>query len=370
MVARAAISALKDEPQIVAKAHQCANDKGAGYIQQIDPDAAALESYLLKPLLEEYVLAVYPRRSFDPALFYATYERIFGALRCSSTTRRVATPVLGVELESDVQLEGAVVVRRVSDADRERWAKSGTLERSVARDLFMANCVVEATYSCEWDSDVGGIPPASPWDSERTQEALMIVDRVVAAMRMVSGRALPLVFSETQIAELPWVYGQIPRRPTEDDTRRRFQDSPLWNDVVEPVELGADEVAQFKSLWRAMMLVSVDGAVLRALWLFNDERNFINLYKVFEVMEADVGGDMYRLGWATKAETKRFSHTANSPMAVGYRRARHGKEHNQPPTQPMELAVADELVRRILTRWIMHKAAGTDATASTAGSDT
>jgi hypothetical protein len=108
------------------------------------------------------------------------------------------------------------------------------------------------------------------------------------------------------------------------------------------------------SLSRSLELVGLDTKVQTALWIFNDERNYINLYKCYEVILSDVGGRVN--GWVEKSSLKRFSHTANSPTAIGYSLARHGRENSVPPEEPVTLADADALIRRLIIAWITDKA--------------
>ena len=75
---------------------------------------------------------------------------------------------------------------------------------------------------------------------------------------------------------------------------------------------------------------------------------------MFEIVQSDVGGKIIKAGWATKAEVERFTHTADSAVAVGDD-ARHGHEKFQPPKKPMSLADAKDLITRILKSWLDSK---------------
>lgn len=97
--------------------------------------------------------------------------------------------------------------------------------------------------------------------------------------------------------------------------------------------------------------------VAKALRLLgSDEHDWVSLYRLYEVIEADVGGiDIIASeGWATKKAIKRFKHTANSPGAIGDS-ARHGKESSDPPADPMDLGEAVPLVEVILHNWLRSK---------------
>lgn len=75
------------------------------------------------------------------------------------------------------------------------------------------------------------------------------------------------------------------------------------------------------------------------------------LYLVYELVEANVGGRMYSDGWIPRAEGKRFTRTANSYTALG-RASRHGKEKFQPPGQPMTQREAEQLMRTLVGVWL------------------
>ncbi len=100
-----------------------------------------------------------------------------------------------------------------------------------------------------------------------------------------------------------------------------------------------------------------DSNVAKALRLLGtDEHDWVSLYRLYEVIEDDVGGldNIVHHGWATKASIKRFKHTANSPGAIGDD-SRHGKESTTPPPDPMHLGEARSLVEVILHNWLRSK---------------
>lgn len=74
------------------------------------------------------------------------------------------------------------------------------------------------------------------------------------------------------------------------------------------------------------------------------------LYLVFELVEANAGGQMYSDGWITKAETKLFTRTANSYTALG-RDGRHGSERTAPPSATMSQGAAIALMRALVRNW-------------------
>lgn len=75
-----------------------------------------------------------------------------------------------------------------------------------------------------------------------------------------------------------------------------------------------------------------------------------DLYYVFEIVEANIGGAMFANGWITKRAVTSFTQTANSRHAVG-RDARHGHTKVPAPSQPMALNDAQALVTGLVQQW-------------------
>ena len=97
--------------------------------------------------------------------------------------------------------------------------------------------------------------------------------------------------------------------------------------------------------------------VARALRLsVGREQDWAKLYHLLEIVEVSVGGHkrITNAGWATKRQLDRFVRTANSPEAAGDA-ARHGRKQKQPPTRPMPLNDARELILRVVRQWIDAK---------------
>jgi hypothetical protein len=99
-----------------------------------------------------------------------------------------------------------------------------------------------------------------------------------------------------------------------------------------------------------------DPAVQRALRLFGGPPSPVNLYRVFEIVRDDGGGEeeVVRNGWATRSQITRFRRTMNSVSAVGDE-ARHGVEPTDPPPDPMSLPEAQTFVTRLLEKWFASK---------------
>ena len=90
----------------------------------------------------------------------------------------------------------------------------------------------------------------------------------------------------------------------------------------------------------------------RALRIFGrDDADYRDLYHVLEIAEAAVGNRLFSDGTVTKAEIRRFKHTANSVHALGDA-ARHGHESTNPPSAPTPFDEAQALIQRVLSAWL------------------
>ena len=83
------------------------------------------------------------------------------------------------------------------------------------------------------------------------------------------------------------------------------------------------------------------------------EHNWINLYKVYEIVNKDAGKKKIEQ-WITKDKIRQFKHTANSQSAIGDD-ARHGVDRNYPPKEPLSLSEAVALIRNLLQKWLQWK---------------
>jgi len=82
------------------------------------------------------------------------------------------------------------------------------------------------------------------------------------------------------------------------------------------------------------------------------EPNWINLYKVYEIVQNDAGKKKIQQ-W-NKNKISLFTHTANSQRAIGDD-ARHGVDDNDPPKEPMSLSEAKALIMTLLQKWLLWK---------------
>ena len=82
------------------------------------------------------------------------------------------------------------------------------------------------------------------------------------------------------------------------------------------------------------------------------EHNWINLFKVYEIVNKDAGRT--KIEQWTNNKIGLFTHTANSQSAIGDD-ARHGVDKQAPPKEPMSLYEADALIMTLLQKWLQWK---------------
>lgn len=99
-------------------------------------------------------------------------------------------------------------------------------------------------------------------------------------------------------------------------------------------------------------------AVAKALRLFSGHLDWVNLYRIFEVIVEDVPKvDLIRLGWATHDDCNAFTGSANNASVTGDS-ARHGKIGEGVPRSTMSLANAQRFVSGLLRTWLEMKSVG------------
>ena len=101
-----------------------------------------------------------------------------------------------------------------------------------------------------------------------------------------------------------------------------------------------------------------------AVKYFNKEFNWVNLFKVYEIIDHDMGGKkgIVNQDWATDAEIDLFKCTAHNVRGAG-EDARHAVESKindrcrgvLSSHDPIELVTAISLVKKILSNWIEFK---------------
>jgi hypothetical protein len=107
-------------------------------------------------------------------------------------------------------------------------------------------------------------------------------------------------------------------------------------------------------------LAGADTAVAKVMRLLAapDHKSWVGMYRIHEVIEADVGGEhkLKACGWGSARDLKRFKHSANSVSVAGDS-ARHGKEFDRPPTNPMSIDEGAAYLNYVLQSWLSSKGA-------------
>lgn len=106
---------------------------------------------------------------------------------------------------------------------------------------------------------------------------------------------------------------------------------------------------------RLIELCSKDHVASKALRLYGlDDQSWVNLYRIFEIIEDDIGSNMVERGWVSSKKATKFTRTANSPSVIGDD-ARHGSEKYTPPSKPMTLQDGKEFISGLLNNWLNYK---------------
>lgn len=149
----------------------------------------------------------------------------------------------------------------------------------------------------------------------------------------------------------------------DDDTRSAFasiSSALKFGGFVEGTVIGANgEEVSNKQESRAVLpawLIQSCPHVSKALRLLGDVQghDWAALYKIFEVIQDDVGALITQNEWASQNSIERFKGTANSPAVLGDK-SRHGASKKAPPRKKMSYQAAEDLIRRLITRWVDWK---------------
>jgi len=93
--------------------------------------------------------------------------------------------------------------------------------------------------------------------------------------------------------------------------------------------------------------------ITEALTLFGSiDLNWVILYKIFEIIGADIQTKIYKKGWGTKAVEKRFTQTAQP-----HRHAKHSERLQKwkPHDNLMRFGEAKAFIQTILENWLRTK---------------
>jgi hypothetical protein len=97
------------------------------------------------------------------------------------------------------------------------------------------------------------------------------------------------------------------------------------------------------------------GEALKILGKENPSLDWNDLYKVYEIVRANVGNEetLIAKDWVPKDDIKAFTASANRPDISGDE-ARHARVSSSPPrrTRPMTRSEAQQLITKLVGRWV------------------
>lgn len=101
-----------------------------------------------------------------------------------------------------------------------------------------------------------------------------------------------------------------------------------------------------------------DVALVLRLLTVPDGEAWTGLYRISEVIEEAEGGwrKLVDKGWTSKTQRNRFRRTSNS-LAVAGDGARHGKEEQEPPPNPMTLEEGRAYLLMLIQAWFAERMA-------------
>lgn len=99
--------------------------------------------------------------------------------------------------------------------------------------------------------------------------------------------------------------------------------------------------------------IASDNVVVADVLAFFSRGDWINLYKVFELIRDEVGGKEHLITkkWVNKKDLTRFTMTAQSRKSIGDQ-ARHASENFPPHPNPMSLHEARVVIGNLVDSWI------------------
>jgi len=190
-------------------------------------------------------------------------------------------------------------------------------------------------------------------DNEVKKKASELISRINGSILLTEGLSKPLKVSHVH-------------RILDDGKREAFVSGTIactltfrGRTSVEVIEPNGTvkRINPFDQNQKWFMKSLQDESVAKVLRLYSpSELNWVNLYRILEVIEGDVGGldKIVESGLTTGNKIELFKHTANSVGAIGDD-ARHGKEKTQPPPNPMSISKAKSLIKDISLKWLRSK---------------
>jgi hypothetical protein len=103
-----------------------------------------------------------------------------------------------------------------------------------------------------------------------------------------------------------------------------------------------------------LLKADVHKSVKNALHFFNEnETTWINLYKVYDIIEEDLGGEKALLRFFQDG-IKDFKYIANNYLAIGDH-ARHANQKHPAPKRILTLNEAYSIIKNLFEKWVLTK---------------
>jgi|GEM_PF-4677663 len=112
-----------------------------------------------------------------------------------------------------------------------------------------------------------------------------------------------------------------------------------------------------ESTYEYTRLALKDDKVQELIELRDNGDHWVNLYRVYEYIRDNTEGDENTVerGWWSNSDKSLFTHTANSPEAIGHEARHHGSGGPPSPSDPMTHSEAKSLINRLVENWIKHR---------------
>lgn len=183
---------------------------------------------------------------------------------------------------------------------------------------------------------------------ERARE---ILTQITGAARLTLGTREPLVVNHVTKVDADGKAHAFIFISEALDIRASVSVSSVTTEGIVEEFHQADPIPRWVALaWRDDQVASV----LRLL--ASQGYTWVNLFRICEVIEADVGGvpAIVQKGWATQESLRLFKGTSNHPGAIGDE-ARHGYLARGHLKNPMSISEAKALIDTIIHSWLRWK---------------
>lgn len=128
---------------------------------------------------------------------------------------------------------------------------------------------------------------------------------------------------------------------------------PITAKLMAMEDKESNQITVTKSFFKAALK---DEGVAKLLRLKTKGNDWVNLYRIYEVIEEDIGSRVIvARGWAKNSELKAFTSSSNNSRVSGDE-ARHGKIKYGVPKKTISHTEAIHLIDSITRKWLSYKA--------------